>query len=195
MKGQRQSKQPSTKDRIRELEVGIQNAQMALQMSQMMIKHLTTQSQTFQNDMGSTMGMLNDFQYRTLAMLELGNFSIDDIEAKALDLKLVDFTKASDKEDIAKKLIHDNDGVIEEDSVVLITTSTPDLEEDQGIFRSKFPMSECLTPDLREKLLGLKVGESVESDIQSVKHVITVLGLRKVPVVKIESKIEGGEQK
>jgi len=192
MKGMKQNKAPSTKDRIRELEVAMQNTQMAMQMSQMMVKHLTDQFQTFQNDLGSTMGMLNDFQYRTLAMLELGNFKSEDIDAKAEEFKLNDFNKASDKEDEAKGYINDDNGIVGEDSIVLLTSSTPDLEEDQGIFRSKFPMSECLTPDLRELLLGSKLGDSVESDLSGVNHKITVLGIRKVEI-KEEEKEENKE--
>ena len=185
MKGMKQNKQPSTKDRIRELEVATQNMQMALQMSQMMVKHLTDQFSTFQKDLGSTMGMMNDFQYRTLAMLELGNFNSDDIDAKADEYKLKDFNKASDKEDAEKNYINDDNGVINEDSIVVLTTNTPDLEEDQGIFRSKFPMSECLTPNLRESLLGKKVGESFDTEIYNIKHKVTVLGLRKVDVQEV----------
>lgn len=191
MKGMRQNKQPSSKERIKELEVITQNMQMALQMSQMMVKHLTDQFQAFQSDLGSTMGMLNDFQYRTLAMLELGNFNKDDINAKAEEYKLNDFTKASDKEDAERGYINDDNGVVEENSIVILTTNTPDLEEDQGIFRSKIPMTECLTPGLRDELLGSKVGDTVESEIYGVKHVITILGLRKVEVT--ENATEGTE--
>ncbi len=190
MKGMKQNKAPSTKDRIRELEVAMQNTQMAMQMSQMMVKHLTDQFQTFQNDLGSTMGMLNDFQYRTLAMLELGNFKTEDIDAKAEEFKLKDFNKASDKEDEIKGYINDDTGIVNEDSIVILTSSTPDLEEDQGIFRSKFPMSECLTPELRESLLGSKVGDSIFSDLSGINHKITILGIKKVKDKKEEEKGE-----
>ena len=43
MKGMKLNKQASAKDRIKELEVALQNTQMALQVSQMMIKHMTDQ--------------------------------------------------------------------------------------------------------------------------------------------------------
>jgi len=190
MKGMKQSKAPSTKDRIRELEVAAQNTQMALQMSQMMIKHLTDQFTVVQNDLGSTMGMVNDFQYRTLAMLDLGKFNNDEIEAKAEEFKLKDFNSASDKEDIDKNYTIDDGGVIGEDSIVLITSNTPSLPEDQGIFRSKFPMSECLTPELRESLLGAKVGDIIDGDVQGVTHKIKILGLRKAPAVIEEEATE-----
>ena len=149
-----------------------------------MVKHLTDQFQAIQTDLGTSMGMLSDFQYRTLAMLNLGDFNVDAIDDKAEELKLVDFNKASDKEDLEKGFTLDDSGLIAEDSVVILSSTTPELPEDGGIFRSKFPMSECLTPNLREDLLGSKVGEIVESEIQGVKHLITVIGLRKSPVVE-----------
>lgn len=179
MKGMRQTKSlKSTKDRLKELEVAVQNSQMALQMSQMMVKHLTNQLSALQSDVGGVMGMSNDFQYRTLAMLELGAFDKDAINAKAEEFKLTDFEKASDKEDLSKGYEVDPAGVVTEDSIVIISSSTPDTDEDQGIFRSKFSMNECNTPDLREKLLGSKVGDTLETDIQGVVHKIDVLGLR-----------------
>lgn len=185
MKGMRQNKSvKSTKERLKELEVAAQNTAMALQMSQMMVKHLTNQLTALQTDVGGVMGMSNDFQYRTLAMLELGSFDKDAINAKAEEFKLVDFEKASDKEDTSKGYEIDKAGVIGEESIVIISSTTPDIEDDLGIFRSKFSMSECNTPDLREKLLKSKVGDSFETDIQGVNHKIDVLGLRLVTEVE-----------
>jgi hypothetical protein len=175
------AKGPTTKERIRELETVVQNLHMAMQMSQGMLKHLTNQFQTFQRDLGDTMGMVNDFQYRTLAMLELGNFNKDDIDAKAADLKLADFTSASDKEDTQKGYTLDDGGVVAEDSVVIVTSTTEAGKEDFAIFRSKFPMSECLTPNLRDSLLGAKVGDVIDAEIYGINHKIEILGLRKVP--------------
>jgi hypothetical protein len=187
LNGQRQSKAPTTKERIKELEVAAQNSQMALQMSQMMVKHLSNQIQTFQQDLGNTMGMLNDFQYRTLAMLELGNFDSAEIDKIADGYKLTDFNTASAKEDAAKGFLLDDSGVVGEESIVILTSKTPSLAEDQGIFRSKFPMAECLTPNLREKLLGAKVGDVFDADINGIEHSITILGLRTAPVVEEQS--------
>lgn len=184
MKGMKLNKQASSKDRIKELEVALQNTQMALQVSQMMIKHMTDQFKAVQNDLTNTMGMLNDFQYRTLAMLEVGNFNRDDIEQKAEALKLVDFDKASAKEDEQKGYVHDEDGVVTENSVITITSHTPDLAEDQGIFRSKFPMSECLTPALRGKILGAKLNETVDVEIGGIKHNLTILSIKKPHVAE-----------
>lgn len=184
MKGMKLNKQASSKDRIKELEVALQNTQMALQVSQMMIKHITDQFKAVQNDVTNTMGMLNDFQYRTLAMLEVGNFNREDIEQKAEALKLVDFDNASAKEDTQKGYVQDEAGVVGENSVITITSHTPDLAEDQGIFRSKFPMSECLSPSLREKILGLRLNDTVEVDIGGIKHNITILSIKKTQIAE-----------
>lgn len=184
MKGMKLNKQTPAKDRIKELEVALQNTQMALQVSQMMIKHITDQFKAVQNDVTNTMGMLNDFQYRTLAMLEVGNFDREDIERKAETLKLIDFDNASAKEDAQRGYVLEDSGIVAENSVITITSHTPDLAEDQGIFRSKFPMSECLTPSLREKLLGLKLNDTVEVEIGSVKHSLTILSIKKTQLVE-----------
>lgn len=193
MKGMRQSKSKPVNHRLNELEVLVKNSQMALQMSQMMVKHLTNQLSALQTDVTGVMGMSNDFQYRTLAMLELGNFDKDAVNTKAEEFKLADFNKASDKEDASKGYQVDTAGVINEDSIVIISSSTPDLADDAGIFRSKFSMTECNTPALREKLLGAKVGDAIEVDIQGVKHVIDILSLRLKPEVK-ESSEENTQQ-
>ena len=182
MKGMKQTKSPSTKERIKELEQGLQVSQMATQMSQQILQQITSQFQTLQADMNNTMGMLNDFQYRTLAMLELGNFKTEDVDSKAEEFKLKDFTKASDKEDELKGYAIADTEIINEDSIVILTSTTPSESDDQGIFRSKFPMSECLTPDLRELILGSKVGDVIEAKLANIDHKITILGLRSVPV-------------
>ena len=185
----------STKERLKDLEIAVKNSQMALQMSQMMVKHLTNQLSALQADLGGVMGMSNDFQYRTLSMLELGPFDKDAINAKAEEFKLLDFEKASTKEDEAKGFEVDPAGIVNEDSIVIISSSTPDTKEDQGIFRSKFAMTECGTPELREKLLGSKVGDIVEINIKDVKHVIDIVGLRVKKEVEDSSEESSEENK
>jgi hypothetical protein len=151
---------------------------MAVRLTQMMVKQLLDQIQNIRLDTDNTMGMLNDFQYRTLAMLELSGISKKDIDKRADELKLADYNKASFAEDLAKGYVDDSNGVVGEDSVVTITSST-NGDEDRGIFRSKFPMSECLTPSIKEKLMGLKVGDSFEEQIKNDLHKITLVSLSK----------------
>jgi hypothetical protein len=166
------------KDKFKELDVAVKNCEMATRLSQMLIKQLLDQLQNNRLDLDNTMGMLNDFQYRTLAMLELSGIPKDTIDKRADELKLKDYNNASAQEDLAKGYVDDSAGVVNEDSVVTITSST-NGNEDRGIFRSKFPMSECLTPSIKEKIMGLKVGDSFEEQIKSDLHKITIVDLKK----------------
>ena len=143
-----------------------------------MVKNLLEQFQGLRRDLDNTMGILNDFQYRTQAIMELSGLDIDKLDELADGYKLKDYMAASDKEDEVKGYELDNEGEVNEDSVVIITSST-DGDEDRGIFRSKFTMSECQTETLREKLLGKRVGDTVEEDINGQLHSITIVGLRK----------------
>jgi hypothetical protein len=46
-------------------------------------------------------------------------------------------------------------------------------------------MEECKTESLREKLLGAKVGDVVETELGGDLHSITILGLRKLKIGEI----------
>lgn len=181
LKGQRQVKAKGSKDEIRELKVALSNAEMGTRVSQMMLKQVLEQFQNLRRDMDNTMGVINDIQYRTIAMLDVGNINKEQLEAKAESLKLADYNKASDQEDISKNYELDNDSIIGEKSIVIIT-STTNGDTDKGIFRSKFNMEECKTESLREKLLGAKVGDVVETELGGDLHSITILGLRKLKI-------------
>lgn len=180
LNGKRQPKQSGTKQKLKELETQLANSEMATRISQMMIKQLLDQFQTLRRDLDNSMGILNDFQYRTQAMLKLGNFNIEELNSLAEEFKLKDYMSASDAEDKAKNYTLDNDGTIDENSVVIITSRTNE-DDDRGIFRSKFTMEECQTESLREKLLGKKVGDVITEEINGDTHEITVLELRQKP--------------
>jgi hypothetical protein len=173
------------KDKFKELDVAVKNCEMATRLSQMLIKQLLDQLQNNRLDLDNTMGMLNDFQYRTLAMLELSGIPKEQIDKRADELKLKDYSNASAQEDAAKGYLDDSAGIVNENSVVTITSST-NGNEDRGIFRSKFPMSECLTPSIKEKIMGLKVGDSFEEQIKNDLHKITVVDLKKKAEIKGE---------
>ena len=179
--GQRQAKAASSKDKIRELDVSVKNVEMASRISQMLLKQILEQFQGLRRDVDNSMGILNDFQYRTQAMLELGGFDKNELNAIADRLKLADYTSSSDQEDVIKGYSLDNENTINEKSIVIITSST-DGNEDKGIFRSKFNMSECQTETLREKLLGSKVGDVITEEMNGQVHTITILGLRKLKI-------------
>lgn len=185
LNGQKQAKSKGNKEKFREINTQIANVEMATRISQMMLKQVLEQFQALRLDTDNSMGILNDFQYRTQAMLELGNFDMDELNKVAEGLKLTDYNKASDAEDLAKGYVLD-DGVITEESIVIIS-STTNGDEDKGIFRSKFPLSECQTETLKESLLGKKIGDKVLEEINGDSHEIEIVGLRKVKEVKEES--------
>lgn len=176
--GQRQPKQQKGKEKLRQLETELANTQVGVRFTQAMVKNLLEQFQGLRRDLDNSMGILNDFQYRTQAIMELTGLDVEKLDELADGYKLKDYMTASDKEDEVKGFELDNEGEINEDSVVIITSST-DGDEDRGIFRSKFSMSECQTETLREKLLGKRVGDTVEEDINGQLHSITIVGLRK----------------
>lgn len=177
LNGKKQQKAKTTKQEIQELKVTIQNSEMATRISQMMLKQVLDQFQGLRRDVDNTMGILNDFQYRTQAMLELGNFDIGELNIRAEEFKLKDYMTASNAEDLAKNYTLNPDGIVDEKSVVIIT-STTNGDEDKGIFRSKFKMEECQTDTLREQLLGKSVGDVFTEEINGDTHEITLLGLR-----------------
>lgn len=177
--GSRQPKELKGKQKIRELETSLANIEMATRISQMMLKQVLEQFKSLRLDVDNTMGVLNDFQYRTQAMMKLGNFDISELNKLAEEFKLKDYMSASDGEDLIKGYANDDAGVVGEDSVVIITSAT-NGDEDKGIFRSKFAMAECKTESLRASLLGKTVGDTFEEQINGDTHKITIVGLRKI---------------
>jgi len=176
--GFRQSKGPSTKDRIRALETNLENSQQALNISQMMIKQLMQQIDMLRKDGNNSINMCNDLQYRTLAMLNLLNVDLDALDKEADRLKLVDYNNASDKEDKEKN--YSIGDVVGEGSIVIVT-STTETEVDQGIFRSKIPVAQIPFEQMKTDIIGKKVGDKFEADLNGVKHNIEIVGIRELP--------------
>lgn len=182
--GFKKNKQPTTKERLRKIEADLENVSQALQLANMMVKHLNNKNQGIETDLNNSMGIINDFQYRTLAMLELATYSKDDLDAKAEELKLKDFYEASVKEDAEKEYTDNTASIIHENSIVILTSKIKDADDEDGILRSKFHMEKCLTPNIREALLGSKVGDKVEVELNGKNHIIEVLEHKKAPAVE-----------
>ena len=161
------------------VEKNVKQLQMTTKVNQMMLQQIGNSVSPMQNDLGELAARQRELQYRVLACQELLSLKLDDIEAKSLELQAKDFQESSDKEDADKSYIVAD--VVAENSAVIITSKTPEEEEDKGIFRSKIVLSDIAIPELSESLLGKKVGDKVESDVNGVKHVIEVLGIRSVP--------------
>jgi hypothetical protein len=172
----RQQAAPSKKDQMRQLTAELKNLQMATRITQMLIQQMGQTVQRLDQDVGRAMGLLNDLQYRTLSMLELGSTPTAAVNAKADELKLKDYNEASDAEDLAKG--NTPADVVASDSIVVVTSTAPN---EKGIFRSKFKVSECGLPALSNALEGKKVGDKFQINLNGLDHEMEVLAIRTAP--------------
>lgn len=171
-----QKQQKSKGDLIKEMSVMVENLQMALRMTQMMVQNQDRTIRAISSDLNQCMSMLNDIQYRTLSMLKAKSLDSNIIEPIAQQLKLEDYMSASDKDDQAKGLIISD--VIDLQSTVIFTTTTPDLQEDAGIFRSKIMVRECPHQGLKDALIGKKVGDKFDVEIDKNRHIVEIVDIR-----------------
>lgn len=176
-------KQNKTKgERFEALEKRVQNVEMASRVSQMLLQQIGNSVSPMARDVGELAGRQREMQYRLLAIQELLSLNIDAINARSEALQTKDFDETSAKEDVDKGYTAGD--VLTEDSIVIFTSKTPDEAEDKGILRSKLLVKEIGFPALREDLIGKKVGDTIDTDVNGIRHSITVLGVRTTPVVE-----------
>lgn len=178
-KGFRNAKKPNKAQKLEEIQTVLANLQMAVRVSQMGMQQIGNSMQRMEKDLSNSMGVMNDLQYRTLAMLELLDVDKDKLEEIAEGMKLADFNSASDKEDKEKN--YSIVDTIEKDSVVIIT-STCEESPESAIFRSKFKLDESSNQKAMEEFPGKKVGDKFDFEVAGKNHLIEILGVRKVPV-------------
>lgn len=155
----------------------LENLNMAMRINQTLLKQVMENAVNLGAESKSLTGMFNDFQYRFLATQKLLNIDTSAVAEIADAMKLEDWNKASQKDDIDNSL-QEVDIVSDASNVVIFTSKTPGQTEDNGIFRSKIVLSETGNKDLIEGLIGKKVGDTVEIQLNGVLHVITLLGVR-----------------
>jgi hypothetical protein len=176
---------PSKGKIVQDLENRVQNLEMGLRVSQMLVRQLMENMQPMKNDLGELAIRQKELQYRALAFQELTSLDSDKIQDLSLQLQIKDFEESSDKED--KELEYTVADVVAEDSAVILTSSAPSDDGDKGILRSKLLISEIQFPDLREALIGKKTGDKLDHNINGIDHNIEILGIRTVPPVKEET--------
>ena len=140
MKGFRQQAQPNRKERINSLETRLANLEMASRISQMMTQQLMQNIKSMQEDLGKALGILNEMQYKILAVQEASGLDLKQLNEIANVKRLKDFNEASDREDVNKKFTVGT--VVDSNSTIIITSKT-DGGEDEGIFRSRIELSRC----------------------------------------------------
>jgi hypothetical protein len=165
--------------RFEAMEKTLKQLQMSVQVNQMLMKQIGNTISPMQSDLQEFIGRQRELQYRVLAVQELADLDIETINAKSRELQIRDFEETSEKEDAEKGYTAAD--VVAEDSVITLTSTTPEEEEDKGILRSKMEYSEFNLPELKEALLGAKVGDLVDADVNGVKHKIEVLKIGTVP--------------
>lgn len=176
IRGVKQAPKLNKTETIMSLDKEVKNLQMAGRVSQMMVQQLMQNLQNMSQDLGKAFKIINEMQYKVLAMQSVGGFDAAAMTAKADELRLKDFTEASDSED--QKGNFTVGDVVKDDSTVIITSTAPSGE---GIFRSRIKLAECGVPALIRDLAGKPVGTKVTCQLNGEDHVIELLGIRNPP--------------
>jgi hypothetical protein len=173
MKGFRQPAESSKKEQLRELKTELANLQMSSRISQMMIQQMLNNNKSMAEDLGRALGLINELQYKFLAVQKVSNLDLKDLAAVADELRIKDFNEASDTEDT-------RDGftvatTVSPDSTVILTS---EAEGGKGIFRSRIRLADCGVPSLIAELAGKNVGDKVVVKLNELDHTIELLGVR-----------------
>lgn len=183
--------QLSKAESIQKMDVELKNLQMAGQVTQMMVKNLMTNLQNMSKDLGKAFNIINELQYKILAMQGVGNFDMAALNAKADELRLNDFIEASDAEDVSGGFTVGDK--VEDSSVVILTSTTQAAEG--GLFRSRIKLAECGVPALIEGLKGQPVGTKVKCVLNGTEHEVELLGIRNPPSpVQVVEVVPEGEE-
>jgi hypothetical protein len=178
-KGFRESKMPSKKQQIEESQNIINDIQKGLQLMRMMMVSMNKSIQGFNADLNNTMTMMNDLQYRTLAMVKAKTFDEETLNRVAMELKIEDYERISSKDDADRGLI--DAAVVSENSIVVFTSATPGQTEDKGILRTKIPVNQSPSQQFKEAIIGKEVGGFFQTTIDGINHDVTILKIKELP--------------
>ena len=176
MRGVKQAPKLNKTETIMSMDKEIKNLQVAGRVSQMMVQQLMQNLQNMSQDLGKAFKIINEMQYKILAMQSVGSFDATALAAKADELRLNDFAEASDSEDKSGNFTVGE--VVQDDSTVIITSTTASGE---GIFRSRIKLADCGVPVLIRDLAGKPVGTKVICQLNGEDHTVELLGIRNPP--------------
>lgn len=182
--GKGQGPKPTKGEKFDALTKRVEQLEMSTRFSQMMLQQMGNSVQPMQQDMSEIANRQRDLQYRLLAYQELTNITREQVDIKTKELQLVDFEELNAKDDTEQGYLTSETGVVGDDSVIVITSTTPENDIDAGILRSKMVLSQVNNPELREALIGKKTGETTEFDLSGIKHQATILDVKTVPAVE-----------
>jgi hypothetical protein len=162
--------------RALETESNVKQLQMATRVSQMLVQQMGQSIQSMSKDMNELTARQRDLQYKVLAIQELTGVNADTVTERAEALQVKDFEEASAKEDAAAGATDAE--TVTEDSVVVLTSK---VAEGGGILRTRLNVAEIGFPQLKQDLLGKKVGDTFTADVNGTTHSITLLGIKTLP--------------
>jgi hypothetical protein len=178
--GFRQQAQPSKKDQLRTLQTQVANVEMATRMSQMLVQQLVQNNRNMGDDLNRALNLINELQYKVLAMQSVANLDKEALNSAANDLRIKDFNEAAAKQDAEGNFETIN--VVEDNSTVLLTSVAKDADgNDRGIFRSRVAVQEIGVPELVANLVGKEVGAKFTATLNGLTHEFEVLGARRPP--------------
>jgi len=169
---------PNQLERISALEKNAEALSMGVRVSQMLLQQLLQRITQLEEKMTFLVGANTDTQYRALAMQNLLGVDVSKLQEEADKIRLDEWEKASD-EDTKKRSLVQVDSVDGTDCVVAFTSSTPDLPEDRGVFRSKITLSDIGNPDSAAAFIGKKPGDVFDVVLADQRHVVTLLDVLK----------------
>lgn len=164
-------------ERQLKLENQVKNLEMAVRLSQMLIQQqLGPRLTQAQKDLSELASRQRSLQYTVLAFQEVSDVDMDAVNAKASELQIKDFDEFSARNDEELGLTPADE--VGEDSVIVFTT---EADGEKGFLRSKQAVSDLAFPQMKEDLLGKKVGDTIEVDIDGVTHNLTLLDIKAKP--------------
>lgn len=177
---------PNQLERILNLEKNAETLSMGVRVSQMLLQQFTKKMNQLEERLAFVVSLNNDLQYRLLALQKTTGVDIAALQAEADKMKLEEWEKASEDDNKARNLTK-ADCVSDENSIVVFTSSTPDLEEDKGIFRSKVSVSEIGTKEAKEVFVGKKPGDTFDIQLAGNKHRVELLEVYSQPTQGVET--------
>jgi hypothetical protein len=171
---------PNQLERISSLEETCQTLSMGVRVSQMLVKQLTSTIQDLQEQIHIKSSMLNDFQYRLLALQKHSAVEQSVLQKEVDALRLVDWNIACEQ-DSKEKELYPVEQILDANDIVVFTSSTPESPVDRGIFRSKVKVSALGPVEVIQAFDGKKVGDKFEVSLAETKHLVEILQILKEP--------------
>jgi hypothetical protein len=172
--------------RMKVLENAIKGLQTATQVNQLMLKQVLQNEQRLGDDVAQLMRLVQELQYRVLAIQRVASFDLDKLTAVVDELRLKDFDEYSSKEDKDNSL-EVVDGPLAPGDVFIATSKA--AQPDKSVFRLRVSTNDLRVKDLADALMGKTLGETVKVVYDGVEHEFTLLGVRR-PTQKVDNKAQ-----